>query len=69
MVCNKFTLYTFSEPEKMNRIMIVYLLICRCSEFVSFSSAFGAALGSTIGLSCIWCIIRVFRKLRSKGKC
>lgn len=37
-----------------------------CSEFVLFSSAFGAVLGSTFGLSCIWCIIRVFRKLRSK---
>lgn len=37
-----------------------------CSEFVLFSSAFGAALGSTFGLSCIWCIICVFRKLRSK---
>lgn len=37
-----------------------------CSEFVPFSYAFGAALGSALGLSCIWCIIRVFRKLRSK---
>lgn len=37
-----------------------------CSEFIPFSSAFGAALGSTLGLFCIWCIIRVFRKLRSK---
>lgn len=36
MVCNKFTLYTFSEPEKMNRIMIVYLLIADVQNLYLF---------------------------------
>lgn len=39
-----------------------------CSELASFAAAFGAALGSTLGLSCVWGIYRVLRNTRTNNK-